>query len=183
MNPNAGVDSANDVFTAAEWNPGGELGTTSNEEGCYSSPSPYVENNGMYQIFKKGETFFENDFTLNTQPRRGLGPAWVRSSCMYCHPSYGHGKRMERYQANDMGNGYLLVIYHPTAGTDANGVAYAANSYISEVTGMPQTKAMDPFLAPIDESQISIKWKKATDEHNNTFPDGESYDLIYRRNR
>ena len=105
VNPNAGVDSANNVFTAAEWNPGGELGTTSNEEGCYSNPSPYVENNGMYQIFKKGETFFENDFTLNTQPRRGLGPAWVRSSCMYCHPSYGHGKRMERYQANDMGNG------------------------------------------------------------------------------
>lgn len=179
VNPNAGVDSANNVFTAAEWNPGGELGTTSNEEGCYSNPSPYVENNGMYQIFKKGETFFENDFTLNTQPRRGLGPAWVRSSCMYCHPSYGHGKRMERYQANDMGNGYLLVIYHPTSGTDANGNTYAANSYISEVTGMPQTKAMDPFLAPIDESQISIKWKKATDEHNNKFADGESYDLIY----
>jgi CxxC motif-containing protein (DUF1111 family) len=179
VNPNAGIDSANEVFTAAEWNPGGELGTTSNEEGCYSNPSPYVENNGMYQTFKKGETFFENDFTLNTQPRRGLGPAWVRSSCMYCHPSYGHGKRMERYQANDMGNGYLLVVYHPTAGTDKNGKTYTANSYISEVTGMPQTKAMDPFLAPIDENQIDIKWKKAIDEHNNKFPDGESYDLIY----
>jgi CxxC motif-containing protein (DUF1111 family) len=179
VNPNAGIDSANDVFTAAEWNPGGELGTTSNEQGCYSNPSPYVENNGMYQSFKKGETFFENDFTLNTMPRRGLGPAWVRTGCMYCHPSYGHGKRMTRYRANDMGNGYLLVIYHPTAGTSADGKPYAANSYISEVTGMPQTKAMDPFLAPIDESQISITWKKATDEHGNKFPDGETYDLIY----
>lgn len=179
VNPNAGIDSANEVFTAAEWNPGGELGTTTNEEGCYSNPSPYVENNGMHQAFKKGETFFENDFTLSTMPRRGLGPAWVRTGCMYCHPSYGHGKRMERYQANDMGNGYLLVIYHPTAGTDGNGKAYAANSYISEVTGMPQTKAMDPFLAPVDESQIRIVWKKATDEHQNTFSDGEKYDLIY----
>ncbi len=179
VNPNAGIDSANDIFTAAEWNPGGELGTTSNEQGCYSNPSPYVENNGMYQSFKKGETFFENDFTLNTMPRRGLGPAWVRTGCMYCHPSYGHGKRMTKYRANDQGNGYLLVIYHPTAGTTVDGKTYAADSYISEVTGMPQTKAMYPFQAPVDENQISITWKKATDQHGNKFPDGETYDLIY----
>ena len=173
---------ANDVFTKAEWYPGGELGTTSNEQGCYSNPSPYVENNGMSVSFKRGETFFEKDFTLNSYPRRGLGPAWVRSGCLYCHPSYGHGKRQTSYQANTQGNGYLLVIYHPTAGVDANGNAYAANSYISEVTGMPQTKAMDPFLPPIDESKIRIDWKNVTSMPSGlamTFPDGEAYQLIY----
>lgn len=179
INPNEETGKANDVFSAEEWKPGGESGTTSNEQGCYSNPSPYVEANGMYQAFKKGETFFENDFTLATFPRKGLGPAWVRSGCMYCHPSYGHGKRMERYRANDMGNGYLLVIYHPTAGKTADDKSYAANSYISEVTGMPQTKAMSPFLPPIDENQITIKWNHAIDEHNNKFADGETYDLIY----
>lgn len=179
INPNENNGKANDVFTAAEWYPGGELGTTSNEQGCYSNPSPFVEQNGMYASFKKGETFFEKDYTLNTKPRRGLGPAWVRQGCLYCHPSYGHGKRMQRYNADDQGNGYLLVIYHPTAGVDANGTPYAANSYITEVTGMPQTRAMDPFLPPIDEKGIHLSWPSAVDEHNNTFPDGTKYDLIY----
>ena len=95
------------------------------------------------------------------------------------HPSYGHGKRQNKYRANEMGNGYLLVIYHPTAGSDANGKPYAANSYITEVTGMPQTKAVAPFKAPIEESGIHITWKAATDEHGNKFPDGESYSLTY----
>lgn len=176
---NGETGEANDVFTKAEWYPGGELGTTSNEQGCYSNPSPYVENNGMYMNFKKGETFFENDYTLNTFPRRGLGPAWIRPGCLYCHPSYGHGKRQTTYNADMQGNGYLLVVYHPTAGTTSQGVSYAANSYITEVTGMPQTRAMSPFLPPIDESGIHIQWLNATDEHNNTFPDGETYSLIY----
>ncbi len=179
VNPNAGIGEGNDTFTAAEWYPGGVLGTTSNEQGCYANPSPFVESNGMYLSFKKGETFFEKDFTINTAPRRGLGPAWVRSGCLYCHPNYGHGQRMDRYRANDQGNGYLLVIYHPTAGVDGNGKEYKANEYISEVTGMPQTKAQSPFLAPIDESGIHITWKKATDEHGNKFADGTTYDLEY----
>lgn len=179
VNPNTGIGEGNDTFTAAEWYPGGVLGTTSNEQGCYANPSPFVEANGLYASFKKGETFFENDFTINTAPRRGLGPAWVRSGCLYCHPSYGHGQRMDRYRANDQGNGYLLVIYHPTAGVDGNGKKYDANSYITEVTSMPQTKAQSPFLPPIDEDGIHITWKKATDEHGNKFADGTTYDLEY----
>lgn len=86
---------------------------------------------------------------------------------------------MDRYRANDQGNGYLLVIYHPTAGVDGNGNKYDANSYITEVTGMPQTKAQSPFLPPIDEDGIHITWKKATDEHGNKFADGTTYDLEY----
>lgn len=53
VNPNKGQGEANDTFTAAEWYPGGVLGTTTNEQGCYSNPSPFVESNGMYQSFKK----------------------------------------------------------------------------------------------------------------------------------
>ena len=81
-----------------------------------------------------------------------------------------------------MGNGYLLVIYHPQAGVDRNGNAYAANSYITEVTGMPQTQAMHPFKAPVDENQISIEWKEVSQMPSGlpmTFADGEQYALIY----
>ena len=162
---------ANDVFTAEEWYPGGELGTT--EDASYSAPAPAVENvAGMEADFNTGEDFFEHLYTFEQEPRKGLGPAWVRNSCIACHPSYGHGKRQTEYRANQIGNGYLLVIYHP----DTNG-------YITEVTGMPQTQAMTPFKAPIDENQIRIEWKNVTAMESGlpmTFPDGgDSYSLIY----
>ena len=48
---------------------------------------------------------------------------------------------------------------------------------------MPQTKAMHPFKAPIDENQISIKWKNVEGTMPSGlplhFPDGETYELIY----
>ncbi len=157
-------------FTAEEWFPGGELGTT--EKASYSAPTPAVQNiAGMEEDFNTGEDFFEHLYTFEQAPRRGLGPAWVRNSCIACHPSYGHGKRQTEYRANTIGNGYLLVIYHPST-----------NAYISEVTGMPQTQAMAPFKAPIDETQIQIDWKTVTAMESGlamTFPDGESYSLIY----
>ena len=99
---------ANDVFSADEWYPGGELGTT--EKPSYSAPAPAMDAvAGMEQDFLVGETFFEKLYTIDQAPRRGLGPAWVRNSCIACHPSYGHGKRQTEYRANTVGNGYLLV--------------------------------------------------------------------------
>ena len=157
-------------ITADEWYPGGQLGTTT--EASYSDPAPAVENiAGMEEDFNTGEDFFEHLYTLEQNPRKGLGPAWVRNSCIACHPSYGHGKRQTEYRANTVGNGYLLVIYHP----DTNG-------YITEVTGMPQTQAMHPFKAPIDETQITIDWKNVTAMESGLpmkFADGETYSLIY----
>ena len=157
-------------FTADEWYPGGQLGTT--ENASYSAPAPAVENiAGMEEDFNTGEDFFEHLYTFDVEPRKGLGPAWVRNSCIACHPSYGHGKRQTEYRANQIGNGYLLVIYHP----DTNG-------YITEVTGMPQTQAMTPFKAPIDEKQIQIEWKNVTAMESGLsmkFEDGETYSLIY----
>jgi CxxC motif-containing protein (DUF1111 family) len=144
---------------------GGKLGTTFNSSSsAYEDPAPAVND---IAAFKYGEYLFERDFNTNTPPFNGLGPLYIRSSCIACHPGYGHGKRMDRYAANDWGNGYLLVV------TDQN------DNYISSLTGMPQTKATPPFTAPIDESQIQISWLDYVDEWGNRFPDGESYNLIY----
>lgn len=181
LNGDSQFGKANDVFDASEWYPGGELGT---DEGMsYSAETPATTNQGLSNSFNKGEDFFEHLYTITEAPRKGLGPAWVRSSCIHCHPNYGHGKFQNQYQADQFGNGYLLVIYHPTAGTTADGKPYAANSYISEVTGMPQTKAMTPFSAPIDEKQINIQWNEVTTMPSGLamkFPkDGETFALQY----
>ena len=107
----------------------------------------------------------------------GLGPAYVRTSCIDCHPGYGHGKRVMSYNADFRGNGYLLVVYHPTDGLNSDD-----GPYISEVTGMPQTRAAAPFLPPVDESGINLSWKHITAMESGlpmTFPDGEAYELIY----
>ena len=156
-------------FTAEEWYPGGQLGTT--EKASYSAITPAAQAAGMEDDFNTGNGFFEKLYTFEQEPRKGLGPAWVRNSCIACHPSYGHGKRQTEYRANQIGNGYLLVIYHPET-----------NGYITEVTGMPQTQAMSPFKAPIDEEHIKIEWKNVTAMESGLpmqFEDGEEYALIY----
>ncbi len=148
---------------------GGVLGTTFNQSAtAYEDPTPATVNAGMETEFKYGEYFFERSYTQSTEPFKGLGPLYLRTSCMDCHPGYGHGKRMERYRFNDYGNGYLLVLYDKTD-----------NSYLTSLTGMPQSQAVAPFKAPLDETQITIDWLDYTDEWGNTFPDGETYSLIY----
>ena len=154
---------------AEETYAGGRLGTTFNQSAsAFEDPTPAVENAGMVNAFKYGEFFFEHTITQNNPPFTGLGPLYVRSSCEACHPGYGHGRRMERYRADDWANGYLLVVYNTT--TDA---------YETSVAGMPQTKAVPPFKPSIDEEKINIAWLNYTDEWGNRFPDGETYSLIY----
>ena len=165
-------------FSADEWYPGGELGTTLNvSEGCYEDETPATTNMGRTDQFNRGEMFFERNVTIDTPPFNGLGPASVRKSCIDCHPGYGHGKRQDSYKAG-FGNGYLLVIYHPDDGANSND-----GPYISEVTGMPQTQAVSPFLPPVDEDKITITWKNVTAMESGlsmTFPNGgDSYELIY----
>lgn len=165
-------------FSADEWYPGGELGTTLNvSEGCYEDETPATTNMGLTDQFNRGEMFFERNVTIDTPPFNGLGPASVRKSCIDCHPGYGHGKRQDSYKAG-FGNGYLLVIYHPDDGANSND-----GPYISEVTGMPQTQAVSPFRPPVDEDKITITWKNVTAMESGlsmTFPNGgDSYELIY----
>ena len=168
-------------FTADEWYPGGKLGTTENTgSSSYSDQTPAVDNDPeLFKQFFIGEQMFERQYTWNTGAFKGLGPASVRSSCIDCHPEYGHGKRKAQYETRyGNGNGYLLVIYHPKADSPNDG------GYITEVTGMPQTQAQSPFLPPVDESKINMSWlhiaKMETDEiPAMQFPDGEKFDLIY----
>ena len=164
-------------FTADEWYPAGKLGTTLNvTAGCYEDETPATSEQGLMTAFNLGEAAFERNFTINTAPFKGLGPAYLRTSCLDCHPGYGHGKRQQYYRAG-FGNGYLLVIYHPADGANSDD-----GPYVSEVTGMPQTKAVAPFLPPIDEEQISINWLTVSQMESGlplTFPDGEKYELIY----
>ncbi len=154
-----------------EYYTGGKLGTTFNTTAsAYEQFTASVENQGLVASFKRGERIFESPFDTDIDaqtPMRGLGPLWVRSSCLACHPGYGHGARQNSYNANNIGNGYLLVL------TDEN------DTYLSSLTGMPQTQAAQPFKAPIDERKINISWLPYTDEWGNTFPDGEKYELIY----
>lgn len=151
---------------------GGELGTayltTAN---AFEQPTPAVEQAGMIRQFKNGEALFEKPFMSNTTGvRSGLGPAYVRTSCLHCHPSYGHGKRVEtgKFNTNEIGNGCLLVVYNPTT-----------DGYVPWLAGMPQGHAVKPFKAPLDESKITVTWHEKTDEWGNRFPDGETYSLIY----
>ena len=167
-------------FTAEEWYVGGEKGTTMNvTQGCYEDETPAVTEMGLTEAFNRGEQFFERNVTEFQAPFNGLGPAYVRKSCLDCHPAYGHGKRVTKYTA-EWGNGYLLVVYHPVDGDNSDD-----GPYVSEVTGMPQTRAVSPFLPPIDESGIHLDWLPITAMADGSeisataFPDGETYQLIY----
>lgn len=166
-------------FSADEWYPGGKLGTTENTSAnCYSDETPATQNMDLMTEFFQGEQLFEKQFSPTQKPFWGLGPASVRVSCIDCHPSYGHGQRFSNYKTQyDNGNGYLLVVYHPNDGDNSND-----GGYISEVTGMPQTQAVSPFLPPIEEDQIDLQWKTVTSMESGLamkFPDGETYELIY----
>jgi CxxC motif-containing protein (DUF1111 family) len=166
-------DTGNDLPVnkelAEEYYSGGKSGTVFNETPyAYEQPTPAVEEQGFGLAFARGESFFEDEFNTNPSGvRYGLGPVSVRSSCITCHPGYGHGKRMDRYRASDFGNGYLLVVI------DEN------DNYVTSLTGMPQVQAAYPFLPPVDETKIKIEWKEHIDEFGNVFPDGERYSLIY----
>ena len=166
-------DNAGEETALPEWYySGGELGTTFlSTSNAYEQPSPAVQNAGMYQSFKNGEALFEKQFTTNNSGvRHGLGPTYIRNSCIHCHPGYGHGRRQESgtFRTKEIGNGYLLVVYDK-----------ATEAYVSWLAGMPQSHAVAPFKAPVNEDLVRIDWKNYTDEWGNRFPDGETYDLIY----
>ncbi len=151
---------------------GGELGTTLlSTSNVFEQPTAAVENQGLYQSFKNGEALFEKPFMANhTGVRSGLGPVYIRTSCQHCHPNYGHGTRVPEgsFNTNGIGNGCLLVVYDT-----------ATEAYVPWLAGMPQSHAVAPFKAPVDESKIKVRWIDATDNWNNCFDDGEQYSLQY----
>ncbi len=198
-------DELNPLGKADEYFAGGLLGTTTiNGPFCFEQPTYSVSSMGMSDDFLHGEAFFEDYFSSekNTgMPMSGRGPLYIRQACIDCHPGYGHGKRMGdlgsdvTFDTSNNGNGYLLVVYNSGADGDFGDAsatitdgsitgptwtdATTDNAYVSELTGMPQTKSASPFPAPLDESKITIEWKSYTDEWNNQYADGTSYELIY----
>lgn len=166
-------EDRNQVAELPEWYyAGGELGTTLlSTTNAYEQPAPAVERAGLYQSFKNGEALFEKPFMAHRDGvRGGLGPVYIRTSCTHCHPNYGHGTRVPEgsFNTNEIGNGCLLVVYDP-----------ATQGYVSWLAGMPQSHAVAPFKAPVDESKIKVHWINAVDDWHNTFADGETYELQY----
>lgn len=151
---------------------GGKLGTTElATSNVFEQPTVAVENQGLYQSFKNGEALFEKPVMTNTDGvRGGLGPVYIRTSCLHCHPNYGHGERVAEgsYDTRDPGNGTLLVVYNP-----------ATEGYVPWLAGMPQLYAVAPFKAPVDGSKVKVSYREATDTWGNRFDDGETYSLQY----
>ncbi len=197
-----GIDTDNPNNYPDEYFTGGKLGTTTiNGVFCFEQPTASVSAAGLSSDFLHGEGFFEDYFSSETNvnfPMAGRGPLSIRTACIECHPGYGHGKRLEDGYFNtssSTGNGYLLVVYNSGADGDF-GVSNETitdgritgptwtdnttdNAYVAELTGMPQTQSIAPFPAPLDETKIAIKWESFTDEHQNKYADGSTYELVY----
>ncbi|MDR3187969.1 MAG: hypothetical protein LBT94_02125 [Prevotellaceae bacterium] len=161
-----------------EYYAGGKAGTVFiTSSFAYKQPMPVIDADPtLYKQFMRGERISDKSFVASEEMAfSGLGPVYVRKSCIACHPSYGgRSQRVSgKFDSNDSHNGYLLTIYDPTS------PELALSSYF---TGMPQTRAVLPFKPPIDENKgsgITITWLPHTDEYGNKFPDGETYELIY----
>lgn len=164
--PDGGTTDLPDEYYA-----GGKLGTTTvnNISTAFEQPTPAIEQGGMGLEFMIGESYVEKTFNTNTSGKFfGLGPVYERSSCIICHPGYGHSKRTEKINSREYGSGYHLRMYDKDT-----------EEFVPEMTGSVLTYAVEPLLPPVDERGISILWKEYTDEFGNKFPDGETYSLIY----
>lgn len=168
-----GTDGGDVAQTRPDWYySGGQLGTSYiTTAAAFEQPTKSVEDGGFMASFKRGEQLFEKNYVSNNDGvRSGLGPMYVRSSCIQCHPGYGHGKSQPDgpFRTSEAGNGYLLVVYNP-----------ATQGYVNWLAGMPQGHAVAPFKAPLDEEKVILTWKEHTDEWGNRFDDGETYALRY----
>ncbi|MDR1557330.1 MAG: hypothetical protein LBS88_09935 [Tannerellaceae bacterium] len=154
-----------------EWYAGGVNGTVFNATArAYKQPvEPINADPLLYRQFMRGEEIAGKSFvSAGETGYSGLGPVYIRKSCIACHPSYGgHSKRVDVFDTSDSRNGYLLMIYDPASPTLA-----LASKYF---TGMTQTRAVPPFKAPIDESGVTIQWMPYVDEYGNKYEDGTAY--------
>ncbi|MBQ8101072.1 MAG: hypothetical protein IJ169_07280 [Paludibacteraceae bacterium] len=153
---------------------GGKLGTSFLATStCFEQPAPAVDEAGKVTLFNQGDQIAEKSFMSNPAGTRGgLGPIYVRASCQHCHPGYSHGQSVDEgtYDAANLGNGTLLVVYDP-----------ADNGYVPWLAGMPQLFGTAPFKAPLDPQKITVTWRTAVPESNlkSPFPDGEAFELQY----
>ena len=158
-----------------EWFPGGRAGTTFNATSkAYQQAMDFIDEDADYfKAFMRGERIFEKDFVTNEgMGYSGLGPVYIRKSCIACHPSYGgRSQRVDKFDTSDSRNGYLLMIYDP----NTPGLPLASTFF----TGMTQTRAVSPYKPPIDESGVKLTWMNHIDEHGNKYADGTPYSEGY----
>lgn len=158
-----------------EYYTGGKLGTTFNiSASCFEQPTQSVDDSeALSDFFDHGERRFEQihqitDETDNVSTYRGLGPLYNRTACKACHPNYSHGQRVvSRYDSDRFGNGSLIIV------SDKEG------NIASSLGLVPMTRAVYPFKPMINADKMKVEWVHYKDEWDNTFPDGETYDLIY----
>lgn len=154
-----------------EWYAGGKNGTVFDATSrAYKQAMPCIdEDPALFKQFMLGEDIFGRSFVVNEGTAySGLGPVYIRKSCIACHPSYGgRSKRVEKFDTKDSRNGYLLMIYDPSLPGNPLATKY--------FTGMTQTRAVETFKPPIDESGITLEWLTYIDEYGNKYADGTPY--------
>lgn len=158
-----------------EYYAGGKNGTVfiANSK-AYQQAMPFIDADPqLFKDFMRGERIFEKSFvTTEGMGFSGLGPVYIRKSCIACHPSYGgRSQRVNEFNTSDSKNGYLLMIYDPAK----EGLPLATKFF----TGMTQTRAVPPYKAPIDESGIKLSWLEHKDEYDNKYEDGTPYSEGY----
>lgn len=171
-------------FTADEWYPGGELGTTDNiSAGGYEDNTPAVDQQGLSDRFQLGDMMASAIYTVSNEPYKGWGPVASRKSCENCHPN-GYGHAMSRTNFNpEYGDGYIVSVYYPD-GTDANNSDGFSNDGepVPQLTTFTMTMAESPFLPPLNPNKVTIEWHDVTSMPSGLkmeFPDGEKFSLRY----
>ncbi|MBC2603929.1 di-heme oxidoredictase family protein [Puniceicoccus vermicola] len=141
---------------------GGQAGTVFNATSkAFEQPSPAIVDAGLEKEFLAGEVFFEGNFVSNPDaPFGGLGPTYVKSSCISCHPGYGRAKRTDDF-SQEYGNGYIAFVHNPD-GTIVEGYTF-----------MLQIHSVAPYTPYARD--VEITWNEFTDQYGNRYPDGSPY--------
>ena len=172
------VGQPNDGFSAEEWYPGGQLGTTLNiSSNCYEDNTPAVEKQGLNSQFQLGDMMASARYTINNKPYAGWGPVASRKSCSDCHPNgYGHAHSRSNFTP-ETGNGYIVSVYYPDAPGSNNGEP------VDQLTTFTMTMAMPPFKPQLSPEDVKIEWHDVTEMKSGlamAFPaDGEKFSLHY----
>lgn len=146
-----------------EYLTGGRAGTVFNTTSrCLEFASPAVARDPkLAKQFADGELLFTADFVTDPDaPNGGLGPLYISTSCMNCHPNYGSGRRQEK-SSTQFGNGYTAFVHTPD-GKLVDGYLF-----------MLQTKAVPPYK-PLAQG-VKITWNNFVDQYGNKYPDGTPY--------
>lgn len=156
-----------DFELTQEWYTGGENGTVFNTStSCFEQPSPAVEAMGKSVDFLLGEAFFENPFVFSYQqdgqdvPFGGLGPVYIKESCIACHPGYGRSARTDNF-LDQYNSGYIAFV-HDSDGNICDGYQVMLQCY-----------AESPMVPPAKD--VTITWKTFIDDYGNKYPDGTPY--------